>query len=334
MTGIIDVHTHPTLPVWREVIAKATGQSPDNLKMFQASVPAWNAEWHVGEMDRLGIQSAVLSMPGVAHLAAGEQAKRLCRQMNDEIAKAISDFPDRFAAFGILPLDDMDAALDETAYVLDILKFDGVGIGTNFSGRYLGDTLFDPLLLELNSRKSVLFAHSSPPPGFSPDGGLDPSILEFMFDTTRMLLNMVLSGARRRFSDINIISTHGGGTIPYLAGRITVLEPLLGAGAGRPTMSASDIMSDLSSFYYDLTASTSHAALDAIRRLVPDSQLLFGSDTPMMPSSEIAPAVENLHSYGLIPDQDLTNILSRNALHLLPNLSERVSSRASLSARI
>jgi predicted TIM-barrel fold metal-dependent hydrolase len=40
------------------------------------------------------------------------------------------------------------------------------------------------------------------------------SLLEFMFDTTRMLTNMIFNGAKNRFSKIKIISTHGGGTIP------------------------------------------------------------------------------------------------------------------------
>lgn len=324
-TGIIDVHTHPTVPVWRAAIAKATGQSPDNLKMFQATIPEWTARRHVEDMDSVGIQSSVLSMPGVANLASGEAARSLCRAMNEEIARAVSDFPDRFAAFGILPLDDLDAALEETSYVLDVLKFDGVGIGTNFGGRYLGDPLFDPLLSELDSRDAVLFTHSSPPPGYRPEPGLDPSILEFMFDTTRMLLNMVLSGAKSRFASIKIISTHGGGTIPYLAGRVAVLEPHLGAGPGRPTMSASDILAGLGSFYYDLTAATSHAALDAIRRLVPDTQLLFGSDAPMMPLSEIPPAVESLASYEAISENNLQDILQNNALSVLSNLNERLS---------
>jgi len=35
-----------------------------------------------------------------------------------------------------------------------------------------------------------------------------------MFDTTRMLTNMILQRRQNRFSKIKIISTHGGGTIP------------------------------------------------------------------------------------------------------------------------
>ena len=40
-----------------------------------------------------------------------------------------------------------------------------------------------------------------------------------MFDTTRMLGNMVVSGTKERFSNIRMISTHGGGTMPFLIQR-------------------------------------------------------------------------------------------------------------------
>lgn len=324
---IIDVHTHPIVPAWRSAIAKATGQSPDDLKMYQAPVPQWTAARHIENMDKHGITGSVLSIPLVANLATGSQAKTLVRKINEEMANAVSEYPGRLGAFGVLPLDNIDAALEETAYMLDVLKFEGIGIGTNYAGHYLGDPYFDPLLSELNRRTTVLFAHSSTPPGYKPDStALDPSMIEIMFDTTRMLLNMVLSGAKRRFSDLKIISTHGGGTMPYLAGRVSVIEPLIGAGAGRATMAGRDILADLATFYFDLTAATFPGSLDAIRRLVPVSRLLFGSDWPMMPADEIPPALKNLNSYDNFSNEMRVDILAKNAVDLLPGLGGRICS--------
>ena len=68
---------------------------------------------------------------------------------------------------------------------------------------------------------------------------------------------------------INIISTHGGGTIPYVASRITLAAPVLGIGRGRPNPRYDDLTKALSSFYFDVTGTTAHAALDSLRRLVP-----------------------------------------------------------------
>jgi Cytochrome bd terminal oxidase subunit II len=105
-----------------------------------------------------------------------------------------------------------------------------------------------------------------------------------MFDTTRMITNMVATGAKKRFSQIKIISTHGGGTIPYLVNRIQSLEHTFGVGAGRLELSSEEVREGIASFYYDLTAATSEAQLGAILKLVPVSQLLMGLDLPLCPN--------------------------------------------------
>jgi 6-methylsalicylate decarboxylase len=72
---------------------------------------------------------------------------------------------------------------------------------------------------------SSLFVHSTiTKPREIPLNGLNASVIEFMFDTTRMITNMVATGTKKRFSQIKIISTHDGGTIPFLVNRIQTLE--------------------------------------------------------------------------------------------------------------
>ena len=90
---------------------------------------------------------------------------------------------------------------------------------------YPGDPRFDPWFEEMNRRKVTLFMHPTVArASLAVDLKIDISMLEFMFDTTRMLTNMVFTGAKRRFSDIRMISTHAGGTIPYLVTRLQTLE--------------------------------------------------------------------------------------------------------------
>jgi predicted TIM-barrel fold metal-dependent hydrolase len=153
----------------------------------------------------------------------------------------------------------------EIAYALDALKLDGVATSTSINEVYLGEPQFDPWFEELNRRGSTLFVH----PTFTTTAlrllnGLNPSVLEFMFDTARMIANMVVTGAKKRFSNIKIISTHGGGTIPFLVNRIQVLEHAFGVGPGRLELSPEEVREGIASFYYDLTAVTSEAQLGAI----------------------------------------------------------------------
>jgi predicted TIM-barrel fold metal-dependent hydrolase len=214
-------------------------------------------------------------------------------------------------------MDNMNAALAEMAYALDVLELDGVYADTHLAGKYLGDASYDPWFEEMNRRGVTLFVHPTAPPGF--DGRtsrMNVSVLEFMFDSTRMVTHMVLSGAKQRFAGIRIISTHGGGTIPYLAQRISMAGAFPWAYPGGPKLTPPEILAALGSFHFDLTASTGPASLDALLRLVPAERLLMGFDFPLMPPQSIAPAKEALDSYPGLSDEQRRAIASGNASRL------------------
>jgi len=130
--------------------------------------------------------------------------------MNEEFAEIAACKSKAVRSLRRCAADDMEACIEEMAYALDVLKLDGVSSSTHVGGVYLGDPRFDAWFNEMNRRKVTLFIHPVPPPGIEKVGmTLNPAILEFMFDSTRMATNMVLSGAKKRFSDIKMICTHG-----------------------------------------------------------------------------------------------------------------------------
>jgi predicted TIM-barrel fold metal-dependent hydrolase len=146
-----------------------------------------------------------------------------------------------------------------------------------------------------------------------------------------MITNMVVTGAKKSFSRINIISTHGGGAIPFLVNRVQTLEHTFGVGPGRLELSSEEVREGIASFYYDLTAATSEAQLDAILKLVPVSQLLMGLDFPLMPKSTFALAISDLRRYPVFSDADLQSISYANALRLFPRLARRIGKAHSAS---
>ena len=322
--GIIDVHSHALLPLWLDAASKALNISRDNLQIAGTPVPAWSVDIHLAMMDANGIAACVLSWPSATSFLKGKPARDLARAMNEAFAEIVARHPTRFGAFAVLPLDDMDASIEEMSYPLDVLKLDGVSSSTHVAGVYLGDSRFDTWFAEMNRRRATLFVHPVPPLNADKVNiGINVAILEFMFDSTRMATHMVLSGAKKRFADVRLICTHGGGTIPYVASRISILEPLFGAGPNRPTLSGEEVLAGLSTFYFDLTASTAPASLDAIRHLAPPSQLMLGFDFPMMPAITIPPAWKKFedHDYSA---RDRYNIVQGTALDLLPGLAERL----------
>jgi predicted TIM-barrel fold metal-dependent hydrolase len=322
---MIDVHAHAILPSWLAAFTKLTGQPIDAIKIGMVRLPHWSVERHLEVMDRHGIESSILSWPAASAISSGNEAKALARRMNEEFAEIVARHPTRFGAFAVLPLDDIEAAADETAYALDVLGLDGVSTITSVGGRYLGHRWFDPWFAEMESRSATLFAHPGLPSNFDSSLlGLDASIMEFMFESTRMVANMVLTGAKARYSAINIISTHGGGTIPYLSGRLSILQPIFGNSLGLAPMTGEEIMAGLQSFHYDLTASTTAPSLGAIEAFIPADKLLVGFDFPMMPDTTIGPTRARLEATDIFDTAAKQKISRGNALTLFPRLRDRL----------
>jgi predicted TIM-barrel fold metal-dependent hydrolase len=311
---IIDVHSHPILPYGQGAPVGPGQKQPD-----------WSVERALSYMEQHDISACVLSDPESANHARGQEARDIARRVNETLADIVSRHPSRFGAVATLPGQDADGAVAEIAYALDVLKLDGVSTSTSINDVYLGEPQFDPWFEELNRRGSTLFVH----PTFTMATqtlliGLNPSVLEFMFDTTRMIANMVATGAKKRFSNIPIISTHGGGTIPYLVNRIQMLEHAFGVGPGRLELSPEEVREGIASFYYDLTAATSEAQLGAILKLVPVSQLVMGLDFPLMPKSTFAPAIADIGRYPAFNKADLPSLSYGNAGRLYPSLKSRI----------
>jgi predicted TIM-barrel fold metal-dependent hydrolase len=313
MTDIIDAHSH--------IITNLGSQAPMD------KLPPWSIEQSLSIMDANGIAASVLSLPDSASHLKGPEACQLARRINEQLADIVSKHPTRFGAMATLPaLAATDDVLEEMAYALDTLKLDGVATTTSTDDIYLGDTRYDPWLEEMNRRGVTLFVHPVPAQASrSVDLGIDVSILEFMFDTTRMLTNMIFSGAKKRFSKIKIISTHGGGTIPYLMTRIETLETVFGPGKGRAPLSPEEIREGLASFYYDLTAATSPTQLFGLQQMVPLSHLVMGFDNPFMPGWTFPPAIQDMQRWNGFSDTDVCSIAHQNAESLYPALAGRLA---------
>ena len=314
---IIDVHSHPILPFGQGAPVGPGRKQPD-----------WSVESALSYMEEHDIAACVLSDPDSANHATGQAARDIARRVNETLADIVSRHPSRFGAVATLPGQDPDGAVAEIAYALDTLKMDGVSASTSISDVYLGEPQFDPYFEELNRRGATLFVH----PTFTKTSlalliGLNPSVLEFMFDTTRMIANMVATGTKKRFSNIKIISTHGGGTIPYLVNRIQMLEHAFGVAPGRLELSPEEIREGIASFYYDLTATTSEAQLGAILKLVPASQLVMGLDFPLMPKSTFAPAIADIGRYPAFNKGDLQSLSYGNAGRLFSALKARIEQK-------
>jgi predicted TIM-barrel fold metal-dependent hydrolase len=249
----------------------------------------------------------------------------MSRRVNEAIAEMMVKHPTRFGGMATLPGRDIDGCLQEMEYALDVLKLDGVATSTSIDDVYLGEDVYDPWFEEMDRRGVTLFIHPTILSSFPNTSlGLYPSVFEFMFDTTRMLANMVITGKKKRFSKMNMITTHAGGTMPFLVERFQARVTTYGTGKGREKIPAEEVRRVLASFYYDLTSSTTNTQLFGLMELVPISQLLMGLDMPFAPDHSIGKAIERVSNYQGFTDADLDMIAHGNAARLYPQLARKL----------
>jgi predicted TIM-barrel fold metal-dependent hydrolase len=301
----IDVHHHLAPPTWVSRFVAA--------KQIQPIISDWTPTQSIDDMDRGGVATAFLSVttPGV-WLDDVAASRQLARECNDYAARLVGDHPGRFGMFPQLPLPDTEGSLREIEYALDTLKADGIGLMTSYGDKWLGDPAFDPVMQELNRRKAVVYTHPTIANccrNLIP--GLPPPVIEFGTDTTRAIAQLVFSGTVSRYPDIRFIFSHAGGTMPFLIERFLFQANNPQAAKKLPN----GVLHELRKFYYDIAQSFQAAPMLGLKKLVPLSQILFGTDYPFRTTEE---HVKGLRDCGVFTAKELQAIERDNALRLLP----------------
>ena len=300
----IDIHHHILPPEYLKSLAKIGVITAGNV-----AFPTWAPEESLSVMDKLGIATAItsISSPGV-YFGDIKFTKDLARLCNDFSASLIKTYPQRFGGFATLPLPDIEESLNEVEYALDTLKLDGVVLLSNINGKYLGDPEFEELFSELNRRKAVVFIHPDAPPAEKlPKLNFPTSVLEFVFDTTRAVANLLHHGILKRYSDIRFILAHAGGTAPYLAWSITFGNKRL--------------IKYLNNFYYDMAISATSYIFNTLMELTDTSKMLLGSDYPFVHEIVAKEMFQSIGTYKGFNDDDCFAIEQENALSLFPRLN-------------
>lgn len=309
----IDTHHHAVPPVLRDWLVRQDLLPPD-----QSHWPRW-ARWDLDStlavMEANGIAAGVASTPAPFDLFRDEeQAREGARRCNEALAALVADQPTRFGFFAYLPLPHVDAALTEATYALDRLGADGVLMMTHAGEHYLGDPVFDPVFAELNHRNAVIFTHPLGLPGGAAPGVSD-HLADFLLDTTRAALRMITTGTLDRYPNLSIILSHGGGFLPYMAGR---LDPEDG-------VSPEAVRVALRRFYYDTALPVSPYATPTLLAAAGPGQLLFGTDWNANTVAGVDRYVRALTGDPALDRHTRQRIDRDNALRLLPNLARRLS---------
>src|SRR5207247_1063078 len=123
---IVDVHAHCTPAAFLELserVAPARRGQPYPTRDGAPPPPRGDSpsdiEARLALMDEAGVQMQVLSHPQGPYFPDAAAAVEGARLVNDSYSQIVKRYPDRFAAYAVLPLPHVHESLDELKRALD-----------------------------------------------------------------------------------------------------------------------------------------------------------------------------------------------------------------------
>ena len=326
---VVDVHCHYLSP---EVGAKYAHLHPFkhdatavyatelsrqvNMKQIQERAPKFSqVAVRLKDMDKMGIDVQVISpAPGqYFYFTEPELGARISRDVNESIARVVAQQPDRFVGMGTVPLQDVDLAIQEMEYAVNVLGFRGVEICTNVNGKNLTDPVLklEKFFAKAQDMGIVVFLH---PMGFSQGERFVEhyfnNVMGNPLDTSLALGHLIFDGVLARYPKLKILASHGGG---YIASYWARMDHAWRARADARTVITKKPSSYLEKIYFDTITHDARILGNLVDRWGA-KHVLLGTDYPF-DMGEDNP-VKLIQDVGHISDSDRDLIKGGNALKL------------------
>jgi aminocarboxymuconate-semialdehyde decarboxylase len=233
----LDVHTHVLTEETMGIIRKECPSLAPRLTRIDADFAVleiggtayrpfprggWDIERRLADMAAAEVDVQILSASPQSYLY-GEEPKvtAACAAIqNDQIARLAAAFPDRFLGIATLPMQAPELAAAELRRAVNSLGLRGAMIGSNVEGRNLDDPAFEPVWAAACELDVVLLIH---PVNVGAADRLRSYYLNNLIgnplDTTIAAACLVFGGVLMRHPGLKILLVHGGGFVPYQAGR-------------------------------------------------------------------------------------------------------------------
>ncbi len=322
---IVDTHAHIIVPEILRDTAPAEEWRPrviwENGKQFveyagkrigSATREFVALEKILGEIKKSGVDAALLCpwVSLVRYDASPAESLAACQVQNDALAELAAQHPKQIAALGMAPLQDVPLAVKELERLMKAgLK--GIEIGTHVNGIYPGDARFRPFWEACESLDAFVFIHPV-------EGGGRAELRDYYMwnvignpvETTIAAGHLILSGVMDTYPRLKILLAHGGGTLPYLHGRLDrgfKMRPEISKVISRPPTEY------LKRFYFD-TITHDPNVLRYLADFVGADHVLLGSDYPFDMGNESPVDLVRSANLGMEAEK---MILESNATQLL-----------------
>jgi aminocarboxymuconate-semialdehyde decarboxylase len=301
MRPCIDIHSH-LYPRWYVDALKRRSEPPrivgeagaERFVIFDGEhgrpmgEEYWMLDAKLAFMEAHGIVQTIASLgnPWLDPFE-GDEAAELAVRANEDFASLEGKTDGRIVGMGVLPQHDIALAARTIGEIAGTPTLYGVINGCRLCGRSLDDPELEPIWVALEDTRLPLLLH--PHYLFGREeltgwGHALPVALGFTFETTAAIARLVFAGVLERHPRLRLVASHGGGTLPFLGGRLDAgwrSDPSVREALTSPPTH------DLRKVFFDALVYHAPAVL-AVRGLVGVEQMAFGSDHPFSVADPVA----------------------------------------------
>jgi aminocarboxymuconate-semialdehyde decarboxylase len=183
---------------------------------------AWDLDRRLQDMAASKVDVQVLSVCPQTFVYAQPPAvaAAFARIQNEQLAKLARSRSDRFLAIGTLPMQAPKLAADELRHAMRALGLRGAQIGSNVAGKNLDDPELEPVWAAAAELGAFILLHPTNVAGADRLASYYLSnLIGNPLDTTIAAACLVFGGVLDRYPSLKICLAHGGGFLPYQAGR-------------------------------------------------------------------------------------------------------------------
>jgi aminocarboxymuconate-semialdehyde decarboxylase len=290
---VVDVHTHMLNNEFlsllkkhgggykvRKVVGGQTGIFKDGSPFMTLMPGMFDYDLRIRAMDAAGVDVAIVTLTSPnCYWGSAKVSLQAARLMNDDMAAQQKRYPGRIRFMCSLPWQHAKLAVAELKRACDELGAVGVMVMANIDGESLTGKRFAPVWKEIDRRGLPVLVHPSAPPGTKHLDVMKYNLIAsvgFMFDTSLAVSRMIFDGFFDRHPSLKLIASHGGGTLPYIAGRLDICHAQM--PAARVKISAAP-SSYLKKIYYDSVV-FQQESLNLALKVGGETNVLYGSDYP------------------------------------------------------
>ena len=217
----IDVHAHCIFPE----AAALQGMTRENIYAGppgSRETPIDSVEERFAAMDRQKVDVEVLSVNPHWYGAPRDVAAQVVKKTNESMAELCARYPDRFAGFAGLTMQDPQLAVQEMEGAIRRQGLKGIAVGAEVGAKELSDRSFDPVWRKAEELGAVVFIHPLGVPQLNQrlaGNGYLANVIGNPLGTTIALAHMIFEGVFDRAPGLKVIAAHGGGFLAHYADR-------------------------------------------------------------------------------------------------------------------